>query len=124
MSEQDRIIRACNHTDRTRAEVNMDGEIVKCCCACWNASVQARREARNDELAEHYTKFAEEQKAAMASVGAQVGQRVTYFLASQIFIGQGIRYTGVIKLNRNGIAVVKLDGSHKQTSWHKGWKAA
>lgn len=126
MSAQDTILRACQH-ERKPCEVNMGkGEVIFTCSDCYNASVYARRAERKLQLSEHWQGYSREQREAMREVGAEVGQLVTCFLPSMLggYFG-GITLTGRIVLNRNGVAIVKLDrpynGAHS-TTWHKGWK--
>lgn len=102
------------------------GEVLPVCSDCYNASVYARRAERKTQLAEHWRVFADKQKQSMRECGAQVGQRVTSFYPSMLgpYFG-GLTLTGRIALNRNGIAIVKLDrpynGQHS-AAWHNGWK--
>src|SRR5258708_31916024 len=123
MSAQDTILRACSH-DRKPCEVNMgNGEVLNTCADCYNASVYARRAERKVQLAEHWTKYREEQADAMREAGAFVGQRVSYFCRSMLGLG-GITITGQIRANRNGIVVVRLDqivDGKREASWNKGW---
>lgn len=125
MDAQEKILRDCAHTGRQSAEVDMrTGERLMVCCECWNASVAARRADRKAQLAEHWRKYREEQRQAMAEVGAAPGQRVHYFCRSMLLLG-GIDVTGTIVLNRNSVAVVKLDRKYdgkNQTEWNKGWR--
>lgn len=104
------------------------GEKLTVCADCWNESVDARRAARKAQLSEHWEAYRVKQAGAMESAGAEVGQRVEYFAASMLggYFG-GITIRGTIVLNRNRIAVVKLDNpghGPKYTAWHKGWKLA
>jgi hypothetical protein len=126
MTAQDTILRACSHSPKP-CEVNMlDGTTLAVCGECWNQSVYARRAERKTQLAEHWSKFAGEQEAAMRDAGASIGQRVQYFCPSMLgaYFG-GLTLTGRIARNRNGVAIVKLDrpynGQHS-AAWHKGWK--
>ena len=102
------------------------GEILFTCANCYNASVYARRAERKLQLSEHWQGYSREQREAMREVGAVPGQRVTCFLPSMLggYFG-GITLAGRIVLNRNGVAIVKLDrpynGAHS-AAWHKGWK--
>jgi hypothetical protein len=50
---QDLILRSCRHVERMRSETEMrDGAgTILTCCACWNRSVAARRQARKAQLA-------------------------------------------------------------------------
>ena len=51
MTEQEHILRSCDHAKRD-CEVSMpDGERLSVCTICWNASVQARRDGRKAQLA-------------------------------------------------------------------------
>lgn len=51
MTDQEQILRICNHVNRSCA-VNMGhGETLQVCDTCWNASVQARKAARKAQLA-------------------------------------------------------------------------
>jgi hypothetical protein len=125
MNTQETILRNCQHTDRQRSDVDMGhGERLPVCCECWNASVAARRADRKAQLAEHWREYREAQTKAMAEVGAQCGQRVTYFCRSMLGFG-GFSVTGTIVRNRNGVAVVKLDRKYDgktTTEWNKGWR--
>jgi hypothetical protein len=125
MDAQEIILRNCQHTDRQRSDVDMgQGERLLVCCDCWNAGVTARRADRKAQLAEHWRNYREAQTKAMAEVGARPGQHVHYFCRSMLLLG-GIDVTGTIALNRNGVAVVKLDRKYDgktQTTWNKGWR--
>ncbi len=129
MPTQDEILRACDHSDRQRAETNMGrGEILKVCADCWNASVYARRQDRKLQLATHWQEYRTKQAEAMKAAGAEVGQRVQYFCPSMLgaFFG-GITVKGIIRVNRNGVAYVQLDQASngtRATEWNKGWKQA
>jgi len=126
VTAQETILRACQHPHSGQLNVNMGrGEMLSACVDCWNSSVTARREERKAQLAEHWRKYAEEQRQAMESVGAKVGQRVQYFCRSMLGFG-GVTVNGVIALNRNGVPVIKLDqvvDGKKQAAWNKGWRA-
>jgi hypothetical protein len=127
MPTQDEILRACDHSDRQRAETNMGhGEIIPVCCDCWNASVQARRRDRKIQLAEYWAEHRTKQAEVMRKAGAEVGQRVQYFAPSMLggFFG-GITYKGTIRRNRNGVAYVQLDqasNGKRSTVWHVAWR--
>jgi hypothetical protein len=126
---QDEILRACHHADRQTSEVQMGhGEILMVCCQCWNASVAARRSARKQQLADHWKAYSKKQAVAMREADADVGQRVQYFAASMLGprFG-GLLVTGTIRLNRNGVAIIRLDHAHNgkhSTEWNKAWKQA
>lgn len=126
MNAQETILRACSH-ERKPCEVNMGhGEILHTCADCYNASVDARRQERKHQLSVHWNKYRAEQEKAMRAADAHVGQRVSYFCPSMLgaYFG-GITVTGRIVLNRNQIAIVKLDRPYDgktSTAWHNGWK--
>ena len=128
MTAQETILRACRHDTRIGADTDMgNGEIIRVCVDCWNASVQARRAARKVQLSNHWGEYRVKQAAEMRKVGAEIGQRVFYFAPSMLgaFFG-GCTYHGRITRNRNDIAVVRLDapsGGHRFTAWHVGWRA-
>lgn len=125
MTAQDRILRACNHPDGPRSEVDMGkGEIIMVCLDCWNRSVTARKAERKAQLADHWQQIAREQATEMQKAGATIGQRVSYFAPAMIGLG-GMLITGTIKLNRNGVAVVRMDSKcngRRETEWTKAWK--
>lgn len=125
MTIQETILRACNHLPAD-CEVNMGKrEILHVCSECWNRSVTARLSERKQQLAAHWTQYATEQQAAMKAAGAEVGQRVSYFCASLLGFG-GFVVTGTITLNRNRIAVIRLDQKYQGrrfVEWSKGWRA-
>lgn len=100
------------------------GEVLNVCTDCWNASVDARRRDRKQELAEHWRKESAAQSEAMAAAGAQIGQRVSYFCRSMLGLG-GYTVSGTITRNRNGLAVVRLDRLYEGkrfTQWTKEWR--
>jgi hypothetical protein len=127
MDAQETILRACQHPTSNPCEVNMGrGERLNVCADCWNAGYRARKAARKAQLADHWTKYREEQVCAMSEVSAQIGQRVQYFAASMLGLG-GFLITGQIVTNRNGIAVIRLDSKFdgkRYTAWHRAWKEA
>lgn len=127
MTTQQAILRACNHSHQP-CEVNLGTnrkpEVINVCSECWNKSVYAARDERKAQLAEHWKKYREVQAAEMQAAGQREGDRVSYFCASLLGIG-GYVVTGVIKLNRNRIAIIKFDcpqNGKTSTEWAKGWK--
>ena len=126
MGAQETILRACQHPHRP-CEVNMGrGEVIHTCADCYNASVDARRRERKNQLAVFWNDFRAKQEKAMREANAHVGQRVSYFCPSMLggFFG-GLTLTGRIVLNRNLVAIVKLDrpyNGQKSCQWHNGWK--
>jgi hypothetical protein len=124
VTAQDTILRACSHSHKP-CDVNMGrGEILPVCAECWNQSVYARRTNRKAQLADHWRQYREEQSCAMREAGAVIGQRVSYFCRSMLGFG-GMTVTGRIAVNRNGIAVIRLDrivDGKRQAAWSKGWR--
>jgi len=100
------------------------GEKLRVCVECYNASVYARRSERKTQLATYWSEYRMKQAEAMREVGAFAGQRVQYFCRSMLGFC-GVLITGRIRINRNGVAVVRLDrivDGHKETEWSKAWK--
>ena len=125
VNAQDSILRACQHSDRQHDEVQMEhGETLQVCCDCWNASVAARRAERKAQLAEFWQRERTKQTCAMNAVGARPGDRVHIFLHNSLILFYTLELVGTIKLNRNSIAVIKLDAPYQGRAfvpWSKEW---
>lgn len=107
MTTQSAIIHACSHEPKS-----CETTAGRCCSACWNASVYARRAERKAALA--------------ASLAAGKAEGARYWEARGIRVGQAVYRTARHMLNPmaavrvSGVACVNRGGAYVRSTAQRG----